>query len=182
MKDLSFISNTNGLVVTAPADAFPSPNCGKVMCPIRVAEEVVEPFACSPQLDPGEGSVTFSVVAEVFTPGGEDPLDVTGAIYDGSGEGGWTAGDGPDGAPVGIDEFNIGSDAVAFTVFYSDASPYSAITVSVFNSEGDPLVVDGEMVIDGTGALLTLSDEDYPVLEDGETYCVVFTFTPVEEE
>ena len=177
MRNLTFTSNVNGLQVTGPADAFPSPHCDSTMC-TGVPE--ASGFACTPQLDPGEGVVTFSVTAEFVAGDGESmPEDVTGANYYGAE---WNFGNGPDGLPIGTGAFSFGSTPSYFIVYYTDASPYSAITLSVFDSEGNPLVDDAEMIIDGTGASYGNGSEGFPVLAIGETYCVELTFTPFEEE
>jgi hypothetical protein len=176
MKDLTFISNVNGLQVTAPAGAYPSPSCGATMCPGALeVDDGPAPFACTPQLDPGdETPVVFSITAAVFD-GGESG-DQIGAQYI---EDDWAVGDGPDGAPVGTVEFSALSDEEgAFGLYYDDGTTYESVTLSIFDSEGNALVEDAVMDMDGSA----VSYGGEVSLVDGDTYCIVLTFVPFEEE
>ena len=174
MKDLSFISNTNGLIVTAPADAFPSPNCSKVMCPIRGASDPEEPgFACTPQLDPGdEAPVMFTVTAEAA---GES---FVGAVYD---TGDWTTGTVED-TPEGLVAFTVGSAELGLVVQYDDGVTYEAVTATIYDAEGN-IVIEALVLENGgedTEWVGTFNEEEFPVLIDGDAYCIELTFTPVE--
>lgn len=165
MKDLSFVSNVNGLQVVAPADAYPSPQCGGTMCPDRP-----EPagFACTPQLDPGEGPVIFSVVVEQL-----DETNV-GALYNAPT---WVIGGAPDGLPTGVTSFifGTGEEGEALFVAYDDGASYGSITHTVYDSGGNSIVAGVSLVPDEEGTGWSYQNALTAPLVDGATYCVQIT-------
>ena len=167
MKGISFVSNVNGLVVSAPADAYPAPNCSDTMCPIQ---EQAEAFACTPQLNPASPSpLMFPVEVEAA---GESYV---GASY--TTGGGWSTGDGPAGAPTGTTVFNVSSAEGGFSINYNDAAVHEDVEVTLYDEEGN-VVASGAMVnISTTLWRLQINTPGFPTLEDGATYCVQITIT-----
>ena len=172
MKDLTFISNANGLQVTAPADAFPAPNCSGTMCLIQ---EQAEAFACTPQLVPStETPLMFRVALVEPFPG------LVGALFDGSGDGEWVVGSAPDGIPVNLKELQLISDSDygETTFIYKDITAYGSVHVTVYDAAGNYVINDYNVLPIGP-TTYRLIIEDGTLLAAG-TYCVQVTFTPVE--
>lgn len=167
MKDLSFVSNVNGLQVTAPADVYPAPNCSDTMCPIQ---EQAEAFPCTPQLDP-LSPMPLMFPVEVAA---EDESYV-GAVY--TLDDGWAIGNGPDGVPTGVQSFNMGSDESGFTIFYNDTDGrYDSVAATVYDNEGNTVASGDLLYIYGVWRL-SINDPGFPMLEEGATYCVQITIT-----
>ena len=156
MKKLTFISSTNGLQVSGPADVFPSPNCDAVMCPVAPA------FVCTPQLDPGEGPLMFTFTAADAGEG------VAGGLYN---LGGWLWGTGP--ALVAIELLGV----IQMGSLYDDGNAYSSVTVTIYDSSGGTLVESLALInVEDT---LWLQELMEPIPRTiGESYCVEFTFAP----
>lgn len=172
MKDLSFVSNVNGLVVSAPADAYPAPNCSDTMCPIQ---EQAEAFACTPQLVPStETPLMFRVALVELAPG------LAVALFDGSGDGGWVIGSAPDGTPVNLQELQLYSysDNGETRFIYKDITAYGGVHVTVYDAAGNYVINDYNVLPTGP-TTYQLVIEDGTLLATG-TYCVQVTFTPVE--
>lgn len=164
MKSLKFISSTNGLQVSGPADAFPSPNCDAVMCPGEI--DVAPAFVCTPQLNPGgEGPLMFTFTAADVGEG------VAGGAY--SDTGGWLGGTGP--ALVDIESIMVTQLGIA----YDDGNAYSSVTMTIYDSDGGT-VVESLALINMEGTLWIQEFMEPIPLTIGESYCVEFTLVPVE--
>lgn len=166
-KQIGFISNVNGLKVSAPADAFPSRNCGDEMCPL-IAEP--EAFACTPQLNAASPSpVVFPIEVEAA---GESYV---GASYNGTT---WSTGAAPSGVPAGTTAFTLNSAETGFTTTFNNGTVYAGVEATVYDGTGE-VVASGEMVnISTTLWRLQINTVGFPMLEDGATYCVQLTLTP----
>ncbi len=165
MKSLKFISSTNGLQVSGPADAYPSPHCDRVMCPGEI--DVAPAFVCTPQLNPGgEGPLMFTFTAADTGEG------VAGGLYNDQPVG-WIEGTGP--ALVDVDVLTVLQMAAA----YDDGNAYSSVTMTIYDSGGGTLVESLALInVEDT---LWLQEFMEPIpITIGESYCVEFTLVPVE--
>jgi len=165
VKSLKFISSTNGLQVSGPADVFPSPNCDAVMCPGEI--DVAPAFVCTPQLNPGgEGPVMLTFTTADIGEG------VAGAIYN-SDPGGWLGGTGP--ALVDIESLIVSQVGI----IYDDGNTYSSVTMNLYSSDGGTIVESLALI--NMGGTLWIQEFMEPIpLTIGESYCVEFTLVPVE--
>ena len=161
MKSLKFISSTNGLKVSIPGDAVPTPNCGKVMCTTG------EYTGCLPQPSWAESPVVFSFVA------GTDGDSEIGFRAGGLGFG--TLIDPFDGASANPNTLYVTYRTDLNRMYTTLSTLYAAgaATVRVIAPNGQSHLFTGNV---NTGEFQA-QDAAQMALELGGTYCVVITFT-----
>ncbi len=161
MKSLKFISSTNGLKVSIPGDAVPTPNCGKVMCTTG------EYTGCLPQPSWAESPVVFSFVA------GTDGDSEIGFRAGGLGFG--TLIDPFDGASANPNLLYV-TYRVDLGTMYTNLNVIDAAgpaTVRVIAPNGQSHLFTGNV---NTGEFQAQGAASMALVA-GQTYCVVVTFT-----
>lgn len=161
MKDVDFVSSANGLKVSIPGDAIPTPNCGDTMCVIS------EYTGCMSQPSWGESPVVFSFIA------GVDDVEV-----------GFRAGNfgtviGPfDGALGDQNLFSLTYRTDLGNLYTNLNTLYAAgaATVRVIAPNGQSHLFTGSI---NSGGFQAQGASQIGSLQAGETYCVVITFTPI---